>query len=683
MRRRHYVKGVGISLLATSVLSERWRTEINTRGENGDQLFSDTYDTPGLTTGISPSGDTILFGFRDGNVKVYDSDRDGAVLQLPVDRSVSHIKVREQGDRAVIGWIDADTYSLLDLTTEDGPLIEHPDLWDIATTSDAGFTASVSYPNQAPGSVGLADNEGTILWETPLADAIGYSVAVADDGDRVAVGAAHYWEDGIDPVGQPGIRLYDGDGTELWTHDHDEDVISIDISDEHELVVGGTDDGNTIVLDFEGDVVWQTEEFGGWVTLSGDGDTILTTQPNGIALAIDSGTGEERWTSEMGIWAGEDFSVSDDGSRVFGTTRADAEFVLADEGETIWTESYDVGPGLGALAGDGDTWSTIVTDLDEETAILSAYQTPEPEAAIEIIGVTLDTTDIEIGEDVGVEVTLENTGDADGTQTVELLVTEEVVEEVDVDVAAGESQTVTLAHTFDERGEFEVLVNETEAGTVEVVDPDLEIVVDFDWSYPDCPDQEVGELEQFFFGDLGEDDFHLDDGSGAAEEPDGCVLRTDGDEVEIFSLPEGQEEQPESLEYYPRRGETIVFEHYVHRAGANMEFRFGVQEDLESYYAIRLDTETDPPVFELKRVDEGTATRLDQVLELEYTAQQFHEFVIDWGEEITTTLVQENEETSLESDDDTFDQGGISFYKENTGLIQSYTHLWNTVAVIE
>ncbi|PGF17182.1 hypothetical protein CP556_14365 [Natrinema sp. CBA1119] len=65
--------------------------------------------------------------------------------------------------------------------------------------------------------------------------------------------------------------------------------------------------------------------------------------------------------------------------------RGAGAFVVVDEGAPIWSASHDVGPGRGAIAADGGTWSTIVTDLATESARLTVYRTPdavaEPESA--------------------------------------------------------------------------------------------------------------------------------------------------------------------------------------------------------------------------------------------------------------------------------------------------------------
>ncbi|WP_207589892.1 lamin tail domain-containing protein [Halomontanus rarus] len=381
--RRRQLMGAGLSAMVTPIVT-RMRGQGTDSEDAGaiavERVVFDTYDGPGLATGLSESGDRVLFGFDDGNVLVYDADRSTDVIPITVDRSVTHVEVRDATDTAVIGWIDADGFAPLELSAREGSFVEWRDLWDLAVTPDAALTAVVSSPAASTGGVGVVDRDGTVVWETPFDDATGSSVAITDAGAYVAAGVTHYWEAGTAPTGQPGIRLYDDTGSESWRYDYDEAVLAVGVDAERELVVAGTDDGHTIVLDFEGDVVWQTDAHGGWVVLSDDGGTVVTAAPDGTLSALESTTGDERWTADIDLWPAGDFSVSVDGSRVFAADRDAAAFVVVDEGEPIWTVSHDIGPGFGALASDGGTWSTIVTDLEDETAHVAIYRAPDPVA---------------------------------------------------------------------------------------------------------------------------------------------------------------------------------------------------------------------------------------------------------------------------------------------------------------
>lgn len=337
-----------------------------------EETFTDTYPEPGLANGVSRSGDTALYGFRDGNIMIYDDTRDGAILPLEFGRRVSHIQVGAEANTAAIGWMDFDAFGVLDLTEEDGPVFQHPGLWNLAMTPDGEAIASVSDTPDKSGSVVLVVNE-EIEWETNFNDAAGLDVDLTEDADNVVVAADMYW-DGDESVGTPGIRLYDGDGDEQWSQETDEAVLSANIDPDGELIAAGTDDGLTIVLDTDGDEIWETDEYGGWVYLSADGSTLVTSEFDGL-YAIDAETGDEQWTADIGFWAGEDVSINDDGTRVLAADRANGEVVVVDDGDVIWEQSYaNRGPAIGEISGDGSTWSISIQDNNDENGHVRLYQ---------------------------------------------------------------------------------------------------------------------------------------------------------------------------------------------------------------------------------------------------------------------------------------------------------------------
>lgn len=347
-------------------------TPTETPSQGIDQIADERYETSGLLTGVSDSGDVALFGFDDGNLMIFDDDRDGEVIPLGASLGVSHIEINEDAGTAAVAWMSDNSYGLLDLADGDGPTIRHPGLWDIDMAADGHTIVSVSYPIEGSGSVGLSD-DGNVEWETDLEDAAGESVAISDDGEHIAVGAIRYADSGGEQQGTPGVRFFDSDGNEQWTHETQEGVISVNINADRQLVVAGTDDGRTVVLDFEGEVLWETEDFGGWVFLSDDGSTLVTSEPNEV-IAVDVETGDERWTSNPGFWASDQVSVSDDGSRVLVAEMAAGNLAVIESGEVIWERSTDVGPATGSLSGDGSTWSVIIQNNIDESAEIEIYR---------------------------------------------------------------------------------------------------------------------------------------------------------------------------------------------------------------------------------------------------------------------------------------------------------------------
>jgi len=101
---------------------------------------------------------------------------------------------------------------------------------------------------------------------------------------------------------------------------------------------------------------------------------------------------------------------------------------------------------------------------------------PDPgEPEITLSDVDLSENAIDVGDDVEVTVEVENVGDADGTETIELVAEEEVIDSTSVSLDADSSETVTFTETFDEAGEFEIVVNEVDAGSLAVGAADLQV----------------------------------------------------------------------------------------------------------------------------------------------------------------------------------------------------------------
>ena len=80
--------------------------------------------------------------------------------------------------------------------------------------------------------------------------------------------------------------------------------------------------------------------------------------------------------------------------------------------------------------------------------------------ATNVTSVALSSQRVEPGKSVTVFVTVENTGRADGTRTVNLTVGGEVVATENVSVGAGEKELVSFERTFDASGVYEVSVDD-------------------------------------------------------------------------------------------------------------------------------------------------------------------------------------------------------------------------------
>jgi hypothetical protein len=104
----------------------------------------------------------------------------------------------------------------------------------------------------------------------------------------------------------------------------------------------------------------------------------------------------------------------------------------------------------------------------EESNTSDGTDTANASASIEVTDASLDTTEIRPGETVQVSATVENSGDANGTFRAGLELDDTVVETTEVEVGAGDSETVTFTPQLDEAGTVSVAVNGTAAGEVTV-----------------------------------------------------------------------------------------------------------------------------------------------------------------------------------------------------------------------
>lgn len=156
-----------------------------------------------------------------------------------------------------------------------------------------------------------------------------------------------------------------------------------------------------------------------------------------------------------------DVAESASGQATFSVrTNASDAPVRQQTATAVSTEPVDGGDG-GDTGGDGTT--------DGDPAETEGDATPDGAADVQVVETAMNETAIGVGEAVGVTVTVENAGDADGEFTARLTARGFTLDERTVTVPAGESREVTLAYTFGEAGTYELGVNEEVAvGTLEV-----------------------------------------------------------------------------------------------------------------------------------------------------------------------------------------------------------------------
>jgi hypothetical protein len=334
-------------------------------------LFSDTISTlPSLTVGVSEQGSLIGVGRDDGDVTLYQDDGSSDRLQFRSISSVSHLKVSETLSQINLAWLDDNLFGAVTTDGADQWAYQFADLWDVDWNSDRTVTAAVSNPTEGPGSLGYGV-EGEIQWTKEFDNALGWSVAVSENGEYVAVGTDRYWE-GTERKGTPSVRLYDAQGELLWSHQTETGVISVAIHSSRDLVLAGTDGGKLLAFDLDGERLWSDEGKGGWIHLSKDGSTIATGVM-GDVVALDT-NGTEKWrTSVEGLSIDAYLHLSTNGSKVLAIAKVGGNATLIDQGETLWSKSYD-GPIGGDLSEDGDTWGIARQDSEGESTRVFAYR---------------------------------------------------------------------------------------------------------------------------------------------------------------------------------------------------------------------------------------------------------------------------------------------------------------------
>lgn len=131
------------------------------------------------------------------------------------------------------------------------------------------------------------------------------------------------------------------------------------------------------------------------------------------------------------------------------------------------------------------SWNEVETELQNENdgkltyrayaPGLSSFAVGAKKAVFRIKDARLTVERLYVGNETAVKVRIRNTGGADGTYTVRLLLEERVVDERQLTIAANETRLAVFERAFDEPGNYSLRVNNVTAGNVEVLrlDPGL------------------------------------------------------------------------------------------------------------------------------------------------------------------------------------------------------------------
>ncbi|WP_224448758.1 PGF-pre-PGF domain-containing protein [Haloprofundus salilacus] len=113
------------------------------------------------------------------------------------------------------------------------------------------------------------------------------------------------------------------------------------------------------------------------------------------------------------------------------------------------------------------------------TVYAIGYEEPG-QPAFALSNPSLADSTVTVGQTTDVSASVENTGDATGTYTVELTANGEVIQTQDVTVPAGESKDVSFSVAFDEAGEYDLGINGESLGLLTVQDEPVDEVDDGD-----------------------------------------------------------------------------------------------------------------------------------------------------------------------------------------------------------
>lgn len=132
-----------------------------------------------------------------------------------------------------------------------------------------------------------------------------------------------------------------------------------------------------------------------------------------------------------------------------------------------------LGFGTDDPAGENDSGSESENENANEGANRTASEPP-----ITVTDATVSETEITVEDSIEVTGTLENRGDREGTFYAELRIDGAIVDTEEVTVEAGATESVTFSGSFAEPGEYEVSVNDVEAGmvVVELPPPEFDLV---------------------------------------------------------------------------------------------------------------------------------------------------------------------------------------------------------------
>ncbi|WP_276272972.1 CARDB domain-containing protein [Haloarcula litorea] len=141
------------------------------------------------------------------------------------------------------------------------------------------------------------------------------------------------------------------------------------------------------------------------------------------------------------------------------------------DGETVETQRSEVDGGGSTAVG----FSYTFQEAGEYDVAVSGTQagtvTVRDPATFDVESVSVSESTVETGEQVGIDVTVANTGDTAGETDVRLAANRDQIGSRTVSVASGETETVSFEQTFEEAGTYTLTANGQAETTLTVTEP--------------------------------------------------------------------------------------------------------------------------------------------------------------------------------------------------------------------
>lgn len=503
---------------------------------------------------------TVYVGSGDSNIYALDAEGRYEIWRFETDGSVFSSPTVADGTVYVGSEAPDSHLYALDAATGD-------EVWSFDTGEDidtsptvAGGTVFIGTNAIRAGRVYAVDAaSGEIIWRSETARRW-HSPTVVNDTLFVGTGSGN------------GGSLYAFDastGEQIWQFElpDAESVSSMSPTVADTRVYVGGHRGTVYAVDTAtGEEVWRFET-GNEVQSSPTvaDDTLYVGSDTGYLYALDAGTGDEIWRVEVGpgpAWGVESSPTVVDGTVYVGSQ--DSHVYAVDAGVGEGSEGSRVS--LGTL-GHHHAWA------DQEIQFPDFYY------------VTIEGTDAPVlqGADLDVEMRVENTGDKQGTQTLELTDFDgTVVDSEEITLAAGEGVGVTLVWGTEagdaDDGEITVVSDDTTATQTVAVQTQ----------------EDIGVFEVVAFEPQSAATI------GAEIEVEATVENTGGDETtqQVVYVFEGEAVGAEGVTLGPGDSTTLEFTHTV--PDAEGEYEHGVETE---------NDETDATITLVTREEDSDPTR--------------------------------------------------------------------------